>query len=309
MNSKQYDVFICHASEDKKDIVRPLVNALENENILCWFDEKEIEWGDSLTGKINKGLSESKFVLVVLSENSVNKNWPQKELNTALNREISHGEVRVLPLLIGSKEFQETLLDNTPFLQEKKYLTWNNDTSEIVTALKIKLRSKHDYKESPQKHSIDKSNIIIPRINREYNDQDKAEFIKTSFQYISDYFKVALNELESVYDFIKTDFEKITNTKFIVTIYKNGKLQNKCKTWISSMFSENMIAYSEGQILSDSDNSMNDWISLKIEDGTIGFIVSEISFFHSDPRFNVLMNVQTACDYLWLKFMKSFNNK
>jgi len=33
------DIFICHASEDKADVVRPLVNLLLQNGISCWFDE------------------------------------------------------------------------------------------------------------------------------------------------------------------------------------------------------------------------------------------------------------------------------
>mgnify|MGYP000850269712 CR=1 FL=1 len=47
------DVFICHASEDKQDIVNPLVEAFSEAGISCWFDMNEISWGDSITQKVN----------------------------------------------------------------------------------------------------------------------------------------------------------------------------------------------------------------------------------------------------------------
>ena len=66
-NKEIFDVFICHASEDKEQYVIPLVENLQNHNINCWIDKSEIEWGDSLVRKINEGLKFSKFVIVVLS--------------------------------------------------------------------------------------------------------------------------------------------------------------------------------------------------------------------------------------------------
>ena len=51
-NTRQYDVFISHASEDKEEVVRPLANALKDEGLSVWYDEFELKIGDSLRGKI-----------------------------------------------------------------------------------------------------------------------------------------------------------------------------------------------------------------------------------------------------------------
>ena len=62
-----YDVFISHATEDKDDIVRPLAEALINQNLRVWYDEFELRLGDSLRRKIDVGLTQSRFGIVVLS--------------------------------------------------------------------------------------------------------------------------------------------------------------------------------------------------------------------------------------------------
>ena len=95
------DIFICHTSTDKQDVVRPLVTALERSGVSCWLDEKEITWGDSITSRVNEGLRICRFVIVVLSIEFLDKNWPQRELNAVLNIEASSGEVKVLPLLLA----------------------------------------------------------------------------------------------------------------------------------------------------------------------------------------------------------------
>jgi len=63
------DIFICHAAEDKNTIVEPLVHALQQAGISYWYDKAEIKWGDSITQQINEGLSSSRFVVVILSNN------------------------------------------------------------------------------------------------------------------------------------------------------------------------------------------------------------------------------------------------
>lgn len=72
-----YDVFISHATEDKEEIVRPLATALVVRGLRVWYDEFELRIGDSLRRKIDAGLANSRFGVVVLSPNFFAKNWPQ----------------------------------------------------------------------------------------------------------------------------------------------------------------------------------------------------------------------------------------
>ena len=40
--SREYDVFISHASEDKDSVVRPLAHALSDAGLSVWYDEFEL---------------------------------------------------------------------------------------------------------------------------------------------------------------------------------------------------------------------------------------------------------------------------
>ena len=60
------DLLISHASEDKDEIVRPLANALVEKGVKVWYDEFEMKIGDSLRRKIDKGLANSRFGIVVI---------------------------------------------------------------------------------------------------------------------------------------------------------------------------------------------------------------------------------------------------
>jgi len=75
MPSQQRDVFICHASEDKDAIARPLAEALRERGHVVWFDEFELEIGDSLRQEIDRGLARSRFGVVILSPSFFEKKW------------------------------------------------------------------------------------------------------------------------------------------------------------------------------------------------------------------------------------------
>jgi hypothetical protein len=95
----EFDVFICHASEDK-GFVRPLTVALRKLGVRVWFDEFEIELGDSLSKKIDKGLAASRFGLVILSPDFLEKAWTNYEFRGLISKEIIGNKV-ILPLWHG----------------------------------------------------------------------------------------------------------------------------------------------------------------------------------------------------------------
>jgi hypothetical protein len=132
-NSKK-DIFISHASEDKEDIVTPIIKSLNENNITYWFDKDKIDWGDSISTKINNGLRKSKYGLVILSKVFLEKGWTKAELNFLLNIEISHGLKKVLPLIVGDVE---QILDEYPLLRDKKYIVWDDNPNDIIKQLGI----------------------------------------------------------------------------------------------------------------------------------------------------------------------------
>ena len=72
-SNSEWDVFISHASEDKDDFVRPLADALRARGFSVWFDELTLKVGDSLRRSIDRGLARSRFGVVVVSPNFLNK--------------------------------------------------------------------------------------------------------------------------------------------------------------------------------------------------------------------------------------------
>ncbi len=93
----EYDVFISHASEDKTDVARPLAAHLQKLGLRVWLDELELTLGDNLRRKIDHGLSKSKYGLVILSPAFFSKEWPNKELDGLVAREVGREKV-VLPV-------------------------------------------------------------------------------------------------------------------------------------------------------------------------------------------------------------------
>lgn len=132
-----YDIFICHASENKEGVALPLHEALAKQGINAFIDCFEINWGDSLVAKINTALQKSKYVIAIISEESVNKSWPMKELNVVLSSEIGSEQTKLLPLMVGDGE---ALLEKLPLLGDKLFVSFDDNIDEIVDKVKALLQ-------------------------------------------------------------------------------------------------------------------------------------------------------------------------
>ena len=96
-NNVEYDVFILYASEDKDEVVEPLVQALQDGGLSVWYDEFELKIGASLHQSIDKGISASRFGIVVLSKAFFDKGWPNYELDGLVTMAVNEEQV-LLPI-------------------------------------------------------------------------------------------------------------------------------------------------------------------------------------------------------------------
>lgn len=92
-----WDAFICHAGEDKEDVVEPLAEALRGRGLTVWYDRWVLTIGDSLRRRIDEGLAKSRYGVVVLSPAFFGKGWPERELDGLVQREVEGRKV-ILPV-------------------------------------------------------------------------------------------------------------------------------------------------------------------------------------------------------------------
>jgi hypothetical protein len=97
---KTWDVFISYASEDRKEVVEPLAKALNGKGLKVWYDKAVLTIGDRLLHKIDEGLSNSEFGIVILSHAFFSKDWPRNELDGLIQKEIGNKKV-ILPVWHG----------------------------------------------------------------------------------------------------------------------------------------------------------------------------------------------------------------
>jgi hypothetical protein len=165
----EWDVFISHASEDKETFVRPLAEGLRKCGLRVWFDEFTLKVGDSLRRSIDRGLAHSRFGVVVLSPDFLRKEWPQKELDGLVAREIDGRKV-ILPVWHNISDdqlrlYSPTLADRVAVSSSKGL---DNVIAELTAAMGVLVdgtNAKHTNPDQPKKKT---SPITDLWVNTEY---------------------------------------------------------------------------------------------------------------------------------------------
>ena len=135
-SDEEYEVFVSHAWEDKEDFVDEFVSELRKQGLRVWYDTDKLKWGDSMREKIDKGLSKSRYGVVVLSPNYIaeHKYWTKAELNGLFQVETINGKT-ILPIWHNLTKKQVT--EYSPIIADRKAMTTALMTpSEIAEELK-----------------------------------------------------------------------------------------------------------------------------------------------------------------------------
>lgn len=126
---REYDVFISHASEDKDAVARPLAEALRKNGLTVWYDEFELRIGDSLRRKIDKGIANSNFGVIVISRDFISKGWTNYELDGLITRAVN-GEQTMLP--VWHNVTKREVINYSPSLADKLARSTTDFTVEEI---------------------------------------------------------------------------------------------------------------------------------------------------------------------------------
>ncbi len=128
---EEFDVFISHAWEDKESFVDEFVDCLNKLGIKAWYDKEQIKWGTSLREKIDKGLSKSKFGIVIISHNYIadGKYWTKAELEGIFQL---HSIQENIMLPIWHNITKKEVMSYSPIIAGKLAMTTSNMTPEEI---------------------------------------------------------------------------------------------------------------------------------------------------------------------------------
>ena len=95
--------FVSHSSQDKH-FVDLLTRLLEYHHIEIWNDSYDIKTGTKFSNEIEDGLHKADCFIVVVSQNSLNSKWIEREISSYLTL---NPQAKILPVVIEEVDMAE----------------------------------------------------------------------------------------------------------------------------------------------------------------------------------------------------------
>ncbi len=92
-----YSCFISYSSKDDA-FVKRLYADLQSNNVRCWYAPEDLEIGAKIRPRIDESIRLHEKLLLVLSQHSVNSQWVEQEVETALARERKEQKTILFPV-------------------------------------------------------------------------------------------------------------------------------------------------------------------------------------------------------------------
>jgi hypothetical protein len=190
-----FDVFLGHSSKDKAT-VRQLALRLRADGLRVWLDEWNIAPGELIATAIEKGLRESRTLVLVMSANSLSAEWPTLETQVVLFQNPTNSQRRFVPVRIDDAEIRDIL---KPF----SYVDWRQrsedeysrlldacrpsllreEVDDLILALSDAFPSYRDFDRLLQTRLRENLNAIAPQVDA--TNADLAEVLPAAIQWFT----------------------------------------------------------------------------------------------------------------------------
>lgn len=101
MPRRFYSCFLCYSSKDQAFAER-LFTDLQSKGVRCWYAPEDLSIGEKIRIGIDESIRLHDKLLVVLSQNSVQSEWVEQEVETALRKERHENRTALFPIRLDN---------------------------------------------------------------------------------------------------------------------------------------------------------------------------------------------------------------
>ncbi|MGE0666117.1 MAG: toll/interleukin-1 receptor domain-containing protein, partial [Sphingomonadales bacterium] len=287
-----------------------LANLQREGRIETWYD-RDILGGDVVDDEIDRELEAADLVLLLVSPDFIASHYcVEREMRRALERHDA-GETRVVPIIIEPcdwaampqlRRLKAVPNDGNPI---SEWANANNAYLNVVQELRRIIDAGDASAPEPAAHqrepvSLQQRGVPRYRVQRDFDDIDRSEFREAAFAAIKDYFRNAIDEINSV-DGLRGRFVDLGATCFGGTVV-NGSRQNgtahitvHCR---NARFALGDIYYSFSE--NAAENTANGGFDVS-SDEYEQFLIVTISMFGGHPD---RLNPEQAAEHLWNQYIE-----
>lgn len=279
---------------------------LRRQGVLDVWSDHRIPAGGELDAHIDAALESADVIALLVSSDFVSSEYCYGiEMKRAMERHAA-GEATVLPVMLRPCDVK-----GAPFAKLKMVPTdarpvtkWPNQDEaflDVVQHLRrlLEFRRANEGQESvalpPASLPRRSSNLSLPR---EFTDQDRHDFVRSTFDYVRECFRESLAALGERNPGIQGRLLDQGAQSFGAIVFRNGSRIGGCRVRLGGMFKTEGISFSNHE--ETGENSLNEMLSVEADKHSLHMKPSFGRFDGSDGK---RLSQEGAAEYLWSLLM------
>lgn len=307
-----------HKDESLRDQLETHLSMLKNQGLIQAWHDRQILAGSDLDSSIRQPLEMADVILLLVSADFLASSYCySKEMARAMERH-EEGTARVIPVILRDCDWHAAPFGKLLAVPTdgRAITLWPNiDQAFTDVARQIRKALEKSIARAPspamavgQSHSkplevpvadeLPRSSNL--RVTKEFDEQEKAEFLKSTFAYVAKFFQGSAQALQARHPEITCEYEQIDSRCFAAITYRGGRSISECSVRIDGLGSRNNgIAYSNNASVRA--NSYNEMLTVEADKQSLH--LKALMSMRGHVREEALSQ-QGAAEYLWGMFIE-----
>lgn len=109
LNRRDYDIFLSYAHSDRNFVEHLYRWLQETAGLQVWWDDRDMSAGALLATELQKAIERCRAVVLVASDDSLDRGWVQTEYNAAMDERARYRGFRVVALRMGNANVEDLM--------------------------------------------------------------------------------------------------------------------------------------------------------------------------------------------------------
>lgn len=291
-----------HNDEAAKDALKKHLTVLRDEGAIDDWHDREILPGEVIDDAISEQLESRALFLAMVSPDFLDSDYiKHKEMGRALERYDS-GEMLVVPIIVEPCDWQNTALGRLMALPRdgQAISLWDNQNEafvDVTNGLRRLIEARAGQGGRDDQPAV-AANAPAIRVQRDFDEIDRADFRDECFQSIRDQFRDSAAQLDAM-DGFRCRFHDRGATSFTCTLLNQRKEHGKSDITIHATDEARGIGdISYSHSANAPANTANGWLTVESDGYELRLKMNQFGFGGEDQY----VTAQSAAEILWKDF-------
>lgn len=305
-----------HKDESFRDELEAHLGLLNNQGLIERWHDRRIISGDEVDEAIFRQLDKADIILLLVSSDFINSKYCySREMERAMERNAAQ-EARVIPVILRHCDWHSAPFGKLMAAPKdgRPIASWLDRDEAFADVAKQVRRAVEQLSAGSPTPVISPRPPALPigmplqslprssnlRLVKEFSDFDRDAFLRTTFDFICNFFEGSIGEVQQRNPDVQGTFERIDTRRMSALMYRNGKTIAQCSVRLGGIGRGGGITFSYDRTASE--GSFNEMLSVEV--GVQALHLKSMGMGNFGGNRENKLSAEGAAELLWAMFIR-----